>query len=153
MKPGFLIPMKLSHQDLNILLFALEGAKPAPVAVSTSEHTCEDACPIVDHLDEMFGEMTAERKLVNHLNNHLREGMFECGFLEVMDKLNAEQLSQEDLLKVQQVNGRLQSWHCEINFNADETSLLQEAFSRLPRSAWVTMPRTLWQLRKKLRTS
>jgi hypothetical protein len=144
---------KLSHQELNILLFALEGAKPAPVAVSTSEHSCEDACPIVDHLDEMFGEMTLERKLINHLNNHLREGMFECGFLEVMDKMNAEELSSEDQMKIQQVNERLQTWQCEISFNVDEKKLLNAVFSRLPRSAWLTMPKTLWQLKKKLRAA
>jgi hypothetical protein len=144
---------KLSHQELNILLFALEGAKPAPVAVSTSEHSCEDACPIVDHLDEMFGEMTLERKLINHLNNHLREGMFECGFLEVMDKMNAGELSSEDQMKIQQVNERLQTWQCEISFNADEKKLLNAVFSRLPRSAWLTMPKTLWQLKKKLRAA
>jgi hypothetical protein len=143
--------MKLSHQELNILLFALEGAKPATVAVSTSEHACEDACPIVDHLDEMFGEITVEKKLVNHLNNHLRDGMFECGFLEVVDKMSAEQLSSADQLKVQQVNERLKDWHCDINFNPDEKKLLNEVFLRLPRSAWLTMPKTLWQLKKKLR--
>jgi hypothetical protein len=144
---------KLSHQELNILLFALEGEKAAPVAVSGSEHSCEDACPIVDHLDEMFGEMTVERKLVNHLNNHLREGMFECGFLEVMDKMKAVELSSEDQMKIQQVNERLKDWHCEISFNTDEKKILNEVFARLPRTAWLTMPKTLWQLKKKLRTS
>lgn len=143
--------MELSHQELNILLFALEGAKPATVATSASEHACEDACPIVDHLDEMFGEMTVEKKLANHLNNHLREGMFECGFLEVMDKINAERLSSEEQMKIQQVNERLKDWQCEINFNDEEKKLLNEVFARLPRSAWLTMPKTLWQLKKKLR--
>ena len=33
----------------------------------------------------------------------------------------------------------------------DERRQLREAFARVPRSAWVTMPRTLWRLRKKLR--
>jgi hypothetical protein len=144
---------KLSHQELNILLFALEGAKPAPVAVSGSEHNCEDACPIVDHLDEMFGELTVEKKLINHLNNHLREGMFECGFLEVMDKMNAVELSSEDQMKIQQVNERLKVWQCEISFNTDEKKILNDVFSHLPRTAWLTMPKTLWQLKKKLRTS
>ncbi len=144
---------KLSHQELNILLFALEGAKPAPVAAPASEPACEEACPIVDHLDEMFGEMTTERKLINHLNNHLREGMFECGFLDVMDKINADELSNEDQLKIQQVNERLKAWSCEINLNPDEKQLLNEVFSRLPGSAWFTMPKTLWQLKKKLRAA
>ncbi|MEW6129043.1 MAG: hypothetical protein AB1757_18540 [Acidobacteriota bacterium] len=143
---------KLSHQELNLLLFALEGAKAATVADSAAAPACEESCPIVDHLDEMFGEMTVERKLINHLNNHLREGMFECGFLEIADKIQAPTLSAEDQLKLEQMNTRLRDWNCDINLEAEEKKLLHAAVNRLPRSAWLVMPKTLWRLRKKLRT-
>lgn len=146
--------LELNHQELNLLLFSLEGAPLALTADSVAEPSCEDACPVVDHLGEMFGAMTPEKKLVNHLNNHLREGMLECGFLEVADKLRSgdpAQLSPEDQAKFQQANERLLGWRCAINFDEGERRHLREAFARLPRSAWLVMPRTLWRLRKKLR--
>lgn len=145
---------QLSHQELSLLLFALEGAESAPVASSAAEPSCEEACPVVDHLEEMFGAQSPEKRLVSHLNNHLREGMLECGFLEVMDKIKAgdlQPLTTEDQMKVQQVQDRLKTWNCEIKFEEDERELLRKAFSRFPHAAWISMPRTLWRLRKKIR--
>jgi hypothetical protein len=144
---------QLSHQELSLLLFALEGAEPAPVAHSVAEPSCEEACPVVDHLEEMFGTITPEKKLISHLNNHLREGMLECGYLEVMDKIkdNPQTMSAEDQLQLQQLNERLKSWSCEIKFDDSEKELLNKAFGQFPRAAWVSMPRTLWRLRKKIR--
>lgn len=144
---------QFSHQELNLLLFALEGAQPAPVMQSMTEPSCEDACPVVDHLEEMFGTITPEKKLISHLSNHLREGMLECGYLEVMDKITdpSQVASTEDQLKLQQLNEKLQQWSCEIKFDDSEKELLNKAFGQFPRTAWIAMPRTLWRLRKKLR--
>jgi hypothetical protein len=144
---------QLSHQELSLLLFALEGAESAPVASSVAEPSCEEACPVVDHLEEMFGTITPEKKLISHLNNHLREGMLECGYLEVMDKIkdNPQTMSAEDQFQLQQLNQRLKSWSCEIKFDDSEKELLNKAFGQFPRAAWVSMPRTLWRLRKKIR--
>ena len=145
---------QLSHQELSLLLFALEGVESATGANSAAEPSCEEACPIVDHLEDMFGALSPEKRLIGHLNNHLREGMLECGFLEVMDKIKAndvQTLSPDEQIKVQQVQERLQTWSCEIKFEDDERELLRQAFSRFPRAAWISMPRTLWRLRKKIR--
>ncbi len=145
---------RLSHQELSLLLYALEGVKSATGANFAAEPSCEEACPIVDHLEEMFGKLSPEKRLVGHLNNHLREGMLECGFLEVMNKIKAsdpQTLTMDDQIKVQQVQERLKTWSCEIKFEDDERELLRQAFSRFPRAAWISMPRTLWRLRKKIR--
>ena len=145
---------ELSHQELSLLLYALEGAESAPVAGSASEASCEEACPIVDHLDEMFGDLTPEKRLINHLNNHLRDALFECGLHEVIGHLqsdNPQSVPSEERVKIREVEERLQSWSCEIKFDEAETQLLNKAFSRLPPGAWITMPRTLWRLRKKIR--
>jgi hypothetical protein len=146
---------QLSHQELSLLLFALEGAESAPVASPAAEVSCEESCPIVDNIEEMLGGLSPEKKLINHLNNHLREGMLECGFLEVMDKVQGgdrQSVSSEDQLKIQQVNEKLQAWQCEIKFDDAERVLLNKAFSRIPGVAWISMPRTLWRLRKKIRS-
>jgi hypothetical protein len=145
---------QLSHQELSLLLFALEGAGSATGAGSAAEPSCEEACPVVDHLEEMFGAQSPEKRLINHLNNHLREGMLECGFLEVMDKIKAgdpQTLTLDEQRKVQQVQDRLKTWSCKIKFEDDERELLGKAFSRFPHTAWISMPRTLWRLRKKIR--
>jgi hypothetical protein len=145
--------MQLSHQELSLLLFALEGAEAATVAAPAAEPSCEEACPVVDHLEEMFGTMTPEKKLIGHLNNHLREAMLECGYLEVMEKFKAPEqaISAADQAAIQQLNQRLKLWSCEIKFDDGEKALLNRAFACFPRAAWVSMPRTLWRLRKKLR--
>jgi hypothetical protein len=144
---------QLSHQELSLLLFALEGAEPAPVAGSAPEPSCEEACPVVDHLEEMFGTISPEKKLISHLNNHLREAMLECGYLEIMDKItgNPQMMPAEDQLQIQRMNEKLKYWSCEIKFDDSEKELLNKAFGQFPRAAWISMPRTLWRLRKKLR--
>ncbi|MBI3649743.1 MAG: hypothetical protein HY231_01705 [Acidobacteria bacterium] len=147
---------QLTHQEISLLLYALEGTESATVAGSVAEASCEEACPMVDHLAAMFGELTPEQRLINHLSNHLRDGMFACGFLEVAEKLQGAAAaipSPEERLQMQQINRRLQTWSCEINFDAQESALLQRAFKRLPNAAWLSMPRTLWRLRKKLRAA
>jgi hypothetical protein len=139
------MPIELNHQELNILLFALEGAPAAAAVTPGAEPSCEESCPVVDHFDELFGGLTAEKKLANHLNNHLREGMLECGFLDVMETIRkgiAQEISGEDQLKLQQVNERLQGWRCEINLDDDERRRLRAAGAHGPRNAWGPLPRT-----------
>jgi hypothetical protein len=143
----------LSHNELSLLLFALQGgdAAPAPDAAS-----CEDACPVVESVEELLcgGQLDPQQQLVRHLNNHLREAMIECGMFELMAAAQpgaAPALSGEDPMKLQQVNERLAVWTCQFKLDDAERRLLHESLSRLPRSSWVMMPRTMWRLRKKLK--
>lgn len=143
--------MILSHNEISLLLYALEGGVAAPVPDAES---CEEACPVVESVEELLcgGTLDAKRQLVRHLNNHLREALIECGMFELMaaGQPNAS-LSVEDQMKLQQVNDRLTEWKCEIKLDIEERRLLFESLSRLPRSSWITMPRTMWRLRKRLR--
>lgn len=147
--------IELNHQELNILLYVLDESRTTLAVEQTTAPSCVDSCPIVDHLEEMFDNLTPAKKIINHLNNHLREGMLECGFLELADVLHAggKHLAPADHARLEQVNARLQQWHCEIHLTPEEGQILRAALKRLPRSAWVTMPRTLWRLRKKLRAT
>jgi hypothetical protein len=47
---------QLSHQELSLLLFALEGAESAPVASPAAEVSCEESCPIVDNIKAATGK-------------------------------------------------------------------------------------------------
>lgn len=147
------IPATLSHNEISLLLFALQGGAAAPVPDADS---CEEACPVVESVEELLcgGQLDPRQQLVRHLNNHLREAMIECGMFELMAAARpgaAQSLSVEDPTKLQQVNQRLASWSCEIKLDDTERRVLHESLSRLPRSSWVMMPRTLWRLRKKLK--
>jgi hypothetical protein len=151
--PG--VSINLSHKELSLLLFALEGGPEATAAGADSPVSCEDACPVVEKLEEALGGRAVphEKRLAHHLNDHMREALFECGFIDVMaaSRGQLDALSGEDRAKLRQVNERLSAWHCEIKLDGADRLKLSEALSRLPRSAWLTMPRTLWRLRKKLR--
>jgi hypothetical protein len=145
---------RLSHEEISLLLFALQGGEAAPVPDASS---CEAACPVVESVEELLcgGKLEPEQQLVRHLNNHLREALIDCGMFELMgagQAETAESLSAENPMKFQQVNRRLARWSCEIKLGDAERGLLYDAVSRLPRSTWVTMPRTMWGLRKKLKT-
>jgi hypothetical protein len=147
-------PVEFSHQELSLMLFALEGEPVAGAA--TGDPSCEEACPITDHLEEMFGlsSLPPEKQLARHLNNHMREALIESGMLELMAGFKpdaAQAFTGEDQLKIQHANERLNRWSCEIKLENTDKKMLSEAVSRLPRSAWLTMPRTLWRLRKKLK--
>ncbi|MGA9767738.1 MAG: hypothetical protein WBV94_01760 [Blastocatellia bacterium] len=137
-----------------MILFALEGD---PVATqATVEPSCEEVCPITDHLEEMFGlsSLPPEKQLARHLNNHMREALIESGMLELMAGFKpdpASRLTDEQQVKLQQANERLKQWSCEIKLEKTDKKTLSEAVSRLPRAAWITMPRTLWRLKKKLK--
>jgi hypothetical protein len=142
----------LSHYEISLLLFAIQGGNAAPLPDADS---CEEACPVVESVEELLGGGTLdpEQQLVRHLNNHLREALIECGMFELMAtaQLGGRTASLEDPEKLQQVNERLAAWTCQVKLDDTEQRLLYQSVSRLPRSSWITMPRTMWQLRKKLK--
>ena len=141
----------LTHNEITLLLFALQGGSAAPMPDAES---CEEACPVVESVEELLcgGQLDHEQQLVRHLNNHLREAMIECGMFELMAAQagGSQAPSIEDGLKLQRVNRRLAAWSCQIRLDQSERRVLSESLSRLPRSSWVTNPRLMWRLRKKL---
>ena len=146
----------LTHQELSLLVFALEGADWQGGPPSSA--ACEEACPVADHFEELFGgaAIPPERQLVRHLNNHLREALLECGMLDVISAVEhrpSQPLSPQDQVNLQRMNERLSNWSCEIDIEPAERRILFDALSRLPRSAWFSMPRTMWRLRRKLKAS
>jgi hypothetical protein len=147
--------VELTHRELSLLVFALEGAADA-ASLSDESPSCEEACPVADHFEELFhgGAIPHEKRLVNHLNNHLREGLIECGAFEMIASQQgnfSQPPSAEDQRKMQEVNERLKSWHCRVRLDEADRRALYESIRRLPRSAWIAMPRTLWRLKKKLK--
>ena len=147
--------MTLSHDEISLLLFALEGGEAAPMPDAAS---CEEACPVVESVEELLcgGKLDPEQQLVRHLNNHLREALIESGMFELMAATQpgaAPALSVQDPMKHQQVNDRLSAWTCQIKLDDPERRLLYESLARLPRSSWITMPRIMWRLRKKLKAN
>lgn len=147
------ISTTLSHDEISLLLFALQGGAAAAVP---DPESCEEACPVVESVEELLcgGQLDPQQQLVRHLNNHLREAMIECGMFELMAAAQpgpADAIPDRDPSRLQQVNERLAAWTCQIKFHDAERRVLYESFSRLPRSSWVMMPRTMWRLRKKLK--
>jgi hypothetical protein len=142
--------MEFSHQELSLMLFALEGGA-ARAQASSEPATCEESCPVVEDLDDLYGggSLPHEKKLARHLNNHLREGLIECGVFELIASKGNR--SGEQQVRLQEANERLKTWRCEIKLDAADFELLRSALGRLPRSAWLAMPRTLWRLRRKLK--
>jgi hypothetical protein len=143
---------EFSHQELTLLMFALDGID-TPGRDEPREPSCEEACPVVEHIEQALGgrSLPPEKHLAQHINNHLREGMLECGMLDLMSKGAGDAPSEEDKAKMIEVGERLKNWTCSIRLEEAERRLLLGAFSRLPRSAWVSMPRAMWRLRKKLK--
>ena len=140
----------LSHDEISLLLFALQGGVSAAIPDAES---CEEACPVVESVEELLcgGQLDTGQQLVRHLNNHLREAMIECGVFEMMAAGHGEaQQVVEGPVNPQQVNQRLAAWSCQIKLDEAERKLLHESLSRLPRSSWVMMPLKMWRLRKKL---
>jgi hypothetical protein len=144
---------RLSHQELTLLVFVLDGGPSAKT--DDSQPSCEEACPVVEHFEQLFdhGAIPHEKQLSRHLSDHLRQGLAECGYLDVMGALTEKEVRSEDLAKLEQMNERLKSWSCEIKLEEADRRLLAESLARLPRSAWISMPRTLWRLKKKLKVS
>jgi hypothetical protein len=142
--------IELSHNEISLLVFAIEGGNAAPIPDASS---CEEACPVVESVEELLcgGKLDAKQQLVRHLNNHLRDALIECGMFELMATGVEESVLVEDQARLQQVNKRLAVWNCQIKLGEEERRLLRDALSRLPLSSWITMPKTLWRLKKKLR--
>jgi hypothetical protein len=143
---------RLTHDEISLLLFALQGGQAAPVPDQSS---CEEACPVVESFEELLcgGKIEPEQQLIRHLNNHVREALIETGLFELMaasgtspEHLSAEQRTQLDL-----ANRRLSEWSSTIQISDEEKRLLSQALGRMPRSAWLTMPRTMWRLKRKLK--
>lgn len=146
--------VELSHNEISLLLFALEGGSAAPIPDASS---CEEACPVIESVEELLcgGKLDPKQQLVRHLNNHLREGLIESGMFELMAAAQPgahQSPSVEDQAKLKQVNARIGQWRCEIKLDAAERRALNQSLSCLPRSSWITMPKLLWRLRKKLKS-
>jgi hypothetical protein len=144
----------LSHEEINILLFALQGGANALLPHAES---CEEACPVVESVEQLLcgGKLDPQQQLVRHLNNHVREALIDCGLFKLMAAArngHDQTLSAEQRSELDRASQRLKRWSSEVRLNDDERGLLAEALSRMPRSAWLMMPRTLWRLRKKLKT-
>lgn len=141
------------HHEISLLLFALEGGE---ASISPDAESCEEACPVVESVEELLcgGTIDPKKQLVRHLNNHLREALIECGMFELMATVQqgaTQSGSFEERAQLEQANQRLAVWTCQIKLNNEERRLLDEALSRLPRASWITMPRTMWRLKRKLK--
>jgi hypothetical protein len=146
------VVVELSHKELSLLLYALEAGE----AARPESPSCEEACPVVEEFDNLFGGglVLPEKKLAHHLNTHMREALIDCGMFEMIGAARggaAGELSFDEQAKLQQANERLKDWRCEMKIESGDLQLLTQALSRLPHSAWIAMPRTMWRLRKKLR--
>jgi|GEM_PF-1449441 len=140
-----------SHYEISFMLFALQGGNAAPMPVASD---CEEACPVIESVEELLcgGTLDREQQLVRHLNNHLREALIECGLFEFMASHSREgSLSNEDQKQLARANARLMRWSCEVKLDQTDRGLLLDSLSRLPRSSWLTMPRTMWRLRRNLK--
>jgi hypothetical protein len=145
--------IELSHNEISLLLFALEGGNAGPMPDASS---CEEACPVVESVEELLcgGKLDPKQQLVRHLNNHLREGLIETGMFELMAARQSNQdLSAEDHFRLRRVTDRIAQWKCEIKLDDAERRVLRESLSVLPRSSWITMPRILWRLKKKIKSA
>jgi hypothetical protein len=146
--------IELTHEELSLLVFALEGDKTAP---ESGDPSCEEACPIVEHFEAHFngGEIPLDVRLVRHLNNHLREGLIESGVFELLASTHQRAntaLSGQERARLDEAHERLSRWSCQVRLENTERRFLSEVMSRLPRSAWISMPRTLWRLKRKLKS-
>jgi hypothetical protein len=145
--------IKLSYQELSLLLFALEGDDQLQTT-GPQPPTCEEACPVIEKFKEIGSALTPKKQLARHLSDHLREGLIECGVFELMNTIGPDRagtLSTQERLKLRQANKRLSKWCCQIRLSQADKQTLYDAISRLPYAAWFAMPRTLWRLRKKLK--
>jgi hypothetical protein len=141
------------HHEISLLLFALEGGK---ALVSPDVDSCEEACPVVESVEELLcgGTIDLKKQLIRHLNNHLREALIECGMFELMATVQqgaTQSGSIEERAQLERANQRLALWTCQIKFDDEERRLLDQALSRLSRASWITMPRTMWRLKRKLK--
>ena len=145
--------VEFSHQELTLAVFALEGGEPAPSADDACSPE-DDACPIVERIGDLFEHtLPSEKRLARHLDKHLRQSWVECGLLEAMGGHIPGEAGPPSIENASELNRRLREWSCEIQLEDAERLDLTNALSRLPRSAWISMPRTLWRLKKKLKST
>jgi hypothetical protein len=140
---------RLSHKEISLLLFALEGAAPASVPDLSS---CEEACPIVESVEELLcgGTVDPKQQLIRHLNHHIRDAMMESGVFDMMANGNFESNDLETRSARAMALKRLNRWGTEIKLTGDDRKLLCDALNRLPRLAWMQLPLALWRLRRKV---
>ncbi|HMG35568.1 MAG TPA: hypothetical protein VKM94_16650 [Blastocatellia bacterium] len=145
-----------SYFELSLMVFALEGGQAARLP---DESSCEEACPVVENLEELLcgGTIEPRQQLVRHLNNHLREGLIETGMFELLaSERTGENSSQGKVLendpRILEAQHRLAKWRCDIALKREESDLLLQSLSGLSNAAWISMPRKLWKLRKKLKS-
>jgi len=146
--------IEFSHRELTLALFALQGGEPAD-APDAPCSPGDDACPIVENIADLFEHtLPDDRRLSRHLDKHLRQSWIECGLLNLREDHGpggADLAPPEKASEMLALNQRLREWKCEVQLEDADRRDLFRALSRLPRSAWITMPRTLWRLRRKLR--
>jgi hypothetical protein len=149
--------MEFSHQELTLMTFALEGGAQPHAGHSRDSPSCEESCPVVESLEESLGVATLspDKQLLRHLNNHVREGLIESGLFELMaNQLEPNGHSVTPAVheaSFRDAQERLIGWRCEMKLSDSDRRLLLSAISHLPWSAWISMPRTLWRLRRKLK--
>jgi hypothetical protein len=142
------VQIELSHKELSLVLFALQGGDMPNVPQDPCDAD-EAACPIAEDLKDKFGlrELSPEQKLAQHLSKHLEQGWVECGLLDLA--VHAEQ--SPDRVTLIAMQRQLEGWSCNVRLEGADQQLLYEAIAKLPRSAWLSQPGTLWRLRKKLK--
>ncbi|HVF90672.1 MAG TPA: hypothetical protein VNH22_11440, partial [Blastocatellia bacterium] len=58
---------EFSHQELCLLMFALEGGEASGQS-GPGEPSCEEACPVVENLEQALGgRLPPEKHLARHL--------------------------------------------------------------------------------------
>lgn len=143
--------MELSHKELSLLLFALCGGE---LAAANTFPLMEADCPVADKLAKLIEDLPPEKQLAHHLGGHMRLGLIECGLLDLADIFelgSGKRLSADQAARLERFNERLRRWKCHIKLNQSEREMLSRALERMPRSCWLTMPITLWRLKRKLR--
>lgn len=145
--------IELSHEELSLLVFAIDGGKAVQ---ANPDPSCEESCPVVENFEAHFhgDAIPLNVQLVRHLNNHLREGLIESGVFELLAVTRQPGdagLAGPDPAKLSRAHERLSRWSCRVKLDSAERKFLFDVMSRLPRSAWISMPRTLWRLRRKLK--
>jgi hypothetical protein len=143
------VAIEISYKELTLLRFSLEGGRITP-GTPAAEISCEEACPAFDQLRDLLDKepLPPEKELARHLDAHLREAMIECGLLEVAGTVSNLSERQD---AVGRINERLTGWKCRLELAEGELRILSQALRRLPASAWISMPRVIWRLRKKLK--
>ena len=144
--------LQLSHHELSVLIYSLQGPDEPVQGDSTS---CETACPIIDSVEHLLcgGEISREDKLIRHLNNHVRDALIQCGVFELMalKEVPEQAASPEHQTRLAAAHQRLNDWSCEIRLNREERAALLAGLKRMPSAAWLSMPKLMWRLRKKLK--